>query len=388
LTNKAQEIKVLIPDGHNCLMAIRVVNCLTLHKNVKIYVLSFNSNSKIRFSKSIRYHKHYSTISEIETLEVIKQELLNNKINVILPIEIEFIKLVSKFNKEILKLGVEMSIDNVENISITNDKWRFYQFLKNTNFSAPKSASLHDYFKSLILEFPILIKPKISYGGLGILKIDSNEELKSYARDVKLDEEYFVQEMVDGETICFNVLCKKGKILASTMHKGKSIKKDPYGTYDSIVFIQNEKIFKMNEQLFKKLNWTGVANVDLIYNEKKGTIHFLEINPRFWGSIEGSAKVGVNFPYLTCLLSSHIDFEKQVYKMENYYNYHSYFKQMTLNLFGKDPSPIQNTSFEFFIKDPLPITLFLASKRTKRLACKIKRKLLKIKSSFSSFEYL
>ena len=64
----------------------------------------------------------------------------------------------------------------------------------------------------------------------------------------------------------------------------------------------------------KKLNWSGIANIDLRYDELENNYKILEINPRFWGSVIGSLAAGINFPYLTCLTALGQTFEKPEYK--------------------------------------------------------------------------
>ena len=62
------------------------------------------------------------------------------------------------------------------------------------------------------------------------------------------------------------------------------------------------------------LNWSGVANVDVRFDYKTKQCMVLEINPRFWLSVEASEIAGVNFPYLYCLSSLNLDFEIPNYK--------------------------------------------------------------------------
>jgi len=57
------------------------------------------------------------------------------------------------------------------------------------------------------------------------------------------------------------------------------------------------------ENLMRSLEWSGVANIDLIYDTNNDVFKILEINPRFWATLDASLTAGVNFPYLYCLAS-------------------------------------------------------------------------------------
>src|SRR2546428_697479 len=46
------------------------------------------------------------------------------------------------------------------------------------------------------------------------------------------------------------------------------------------------------------LKWSGIVNIDFIYDENDKQAKILEVNPRYWQSLLGSLFAGVNFPYL------------------------------------------------------------------------------------------
>ena len=44
------------------------------------------------------------------------------------------------------------------------------------------------------------------------------------------------------------------------------------------------------------LKWSGIVNIDFIYDENDKQAKILEVNPRYWQSLLGSLFAGVNFP--------------------------------------------------------------------------------------------
>jgi len=70
--------------------------------------------------------------------------------------------------------------------------------------------------------------------------------------------------------------------------------------------IRNESSELVTEIAFKLLNkmkWTGVAMVEFRIDARDGIPKLMEVNPRFWGSLQLSILSGIDFPYLLyCIL--------------------------------------------------------------------------------------
>jgi len=56
-----------------------------------------------------------------------------------------------------------------------------------------------------------------------------------------------------------------------------------------------------SERLLKALNWQGIAMVEFKQDRKSGRFMLMEINGRFWGSLQLAIDAGVNFPVLLTL---------------------------------------------------------------------------------------
>ena len=60
--------------------------------------------------------------------------------------------------------------------------------------------------------------------------------------------------------------------------------------------LHDERLRKIGRRFVKELNWTGVMMVEFKKEAETGEYYLIEINPKFWGSLELSYKNGVNFP--------------------------------------------------------------------------------------------
>ena len=60
-----------------------------------------------------------------------------------------------------------------------------------------------------------------------------------------------------------------------------------------VEFLYEDKLLKSVMILIKPLNWSGITHIDMRYDEKTNNFKVIEINPRFWSSIEASLFAGV-----------------------------------------------------------------------------------------------
>jgi predicted ATP-grasp superfamily ATP-dependent carboligase len=58
------------------------------------------------------------------------------------------------------------------------------------------------------------------------------------------------------------------------------------------------------ERLFSKIGWHGVAMVEFKRCQDTGIPYLMEVNGRFWGSLQLAIDAGIDFPYLLCQLAA------------------------------------------------------------------------------------
>jgi protein-tyrosine-phosphatase len=105
-----------------------------------------------------------------------------------------------------------------------------------------------------------------------------------------------VQENFIGIGMGVSVLALRGEILAVFQHE--RVHEPLFGggsSYRKSVSL-NTELFEATSILVSKLNYTGVAMMEFKQNPKNGSWVFIEINPRFWGSLPLAVASGVDFP--------------------------------------------------------------------------------------------
>ena len=105
-----------------------------------------------------------------------------------------------------------------------------------------------------------------------------------------------VQEFIPGVGCGYFALAKDGQVIVDYTHI-RIIEKKPSGgpSIFSCLNFNPELIF-LGRRIVKELKWTGVIMVEFRRNMETGEYYLLEINPKFWGSLELATSMGIDIP--------------------------------------------------------------------------------------------
>ncbi|MCH4565527.1 ATP-grasp domain-containing protein [Halomonas sp. EGI 63088] len=128
-------------------------------------------------------------------------------------------------------------------------------------------------------------------------------ELERMMTDFDLDHDRppIVQERVTGDGWGVSCLYWHGRRIASFTHRRLQEKVTIGGTSTLRVGASNPALESDAHRLLDALDWHGLAMLEFKYDAESGRHHFIEINPRLWGSIDLSLSSGVNFAWLLYL---------------------------------------------------------------------------------------
>jgi predicted ATP-grasp superfamily ATP-dependent carboligase len=245
---------------------------------------------------------------------------------------------------------------------IANNKWLLSQFLKEHSIPSPPTVLVTQdqlFDENLELEFPVLLKPVMAWGGDGIERFDDASDLKDYLEQQnpeKVKGRFIIQSFLPGRVVGVNVLSHGGKILAMTMQRGIIPNTQKYAAAGAIEFIKENRFAAIALQLVAALGWSGFANIDTLHDSRDDCLKILEINARFWGSLRGSLIAGVSFPYLTCLSALDIPFPMPDYQLARYFHPKTAMRAGVSKLRGRGQAGkvrFQETGLKFFVADPL-----------------------------------
>ncbi|MCE9662747.1 ATP-grasp domain-containing protein [Halomonas sp. M5N1S17] len=128
-------------------------------------------------------------------------------------------------------------------------------------------------------------------------------EYERMMEDFQLDRSRppIIQERVNGDGWGVSCLYWHGQRIADFTHRRLQEKVSTGGTSTLRVSAVNAEIEADAHRLLGALKWHGLAMLEFKYDAESGRRHFIEINPRLWGSIDLALSAGVNFPWLLYL---------------------------------------------------------------------------------------
>ena len=108
-----------------------------------------------------------------------------------------------------------------------------------------------------------------------------------------------VQRRVDGPGLGVFLLLRDGEVLAAFCHR-RIREKPPAGGVS--VYRQSmpldDALRERSQALLNRFSWNGVAMVEYKVDSSSGVEYLMEINARFWGSLQLAIDAGVDFPKL------------------------------------------------------------------------------------------
>jgi predicted ATP-grasp superfamily ATP-dependent carboligase len=108
-----------------------------------------------------------------------------------------------------------------------------------------------------------------------------------------------LQEHLSGEGLGVFVCCKDGESLAEFSHRRLREKPPSGGVSVLCESVEMRSELRQSAQLLlKQLGWQGVAMVEFKSDPRDRIPKLMEINGRFWGSLQLAIDAGVDFPLI------------------------------------------------------------------------------------------
>ncbi|MEH7356510.1 ATP-grasp domain-containing protein [Neobacillus drentensis] len=283
-------------------MNVIIVGC---HKGLTRGVIKSLINSKIKFSfigtkeiiKSVSLSKLCKSFYEINEKdldidsknlnEIIMTLIKDHDDNYVIPTGIRSTLYISKYAKVIAGKENHYPLSDYQTLAMLNNKWNFFSFLMKHNFPSPKTFLLDSIEMQHIndnLSFPVITKPLDSENSINVIRSDNLTELCKLTSSSPIP--LLVQEYIPGYDIDLSIFSIEGTIKAWTIFRR---------TEKGILFESNKEVLQIGEQIVNTLNFSGLINFDLRFNEQNGKFMVIECNPRVWGSMLHSTYVGVNY---------------------------------------------------------------------------------------------
>ncbi|MBI4355939.1 MAG: ATP-grasp domain-containing protein [Candidatus Omnitrophica bacterium] len=193
-------------------------------------------------------------------------------------------------------------------VQLTLDKARMTQFAAAHGIPVPRTHYARTFEEieraaQEIGRWPVVLKYPVGYGSRGVKPCHSRQALRQHydaclQRFAPSTSSWLVQECIGGDNYGNHHLCRHGSTLVST--QARLLKTFPVagGNTAKAVTVSEPDMEQSSRKLLAALGWHGVACLGFRYDPVSRRFVFLDVNPRFGGSLFLHVLGGVDFPYL------------------------------------------------------------------------------------------
>ena len=208
--------------------------------------------------------------------------------------------------------GLAIPFVGLEEFSAISDKARVLAEARSIGIAVPEAVTVETREQLTpelvrLLRYPVVLKPSRSVraGEGGHSKHDVRHaadaaELERVASELGARAyPLLVQRRIVGPGQGIFLLRWNGRTIARFAHR-RLREKPPSGgvsVYSESV-AADEALVERSEALLDRFGWRGVAMVEYKIDAASGTPYLMEVNGRFWGSLQLAIDAGVDFPSL------------------------------------------------------------------------------------------
>jgi predicted ATP-grasp superfamily ATP-dependent carboligase len=296
---------VFVTDGHwrKTLAAVRALG----QNRIRVTVGESTLLSMAAFSRYCHKRTVYPSprLSPDKFLEFIRDLLTKKSFRMLLPMEEDTAYLLSGHLDTFSRLTY-LPIPPKDKLTRVRNKANVIRLAEKLGIPVPQTWHIQDLSQldgiADMLPYPVVIKPQISSGAVGVAYPKNQRELKETYQTIHQQFPFpIIQEFIPREGSGYGasfLFDEQSCLKAGFVHKRLREYPVTGGASTLRVSIRHDDIYDMARTLLEKIGWVGVAMVEFKVDPRDGLPKLMEINPRFWGSLSLAIHAGVNFPLL------------------------------------------------------------------------------------------
>ena len=265
-----------------------------------------------RFShRRIRYpHPRDDTDGFVRCLT---RHLAGREYDVLLPM-CDYTTIPISVHREELSPYVRVPVPDYRSLCQTRDKLLTLGIARQLGIETPRTYCVHESQDleaiAETVSYPCVVKPRQGAGAIGVMFPDSKAALmRAYSSLPSASDMVFVydhplvQEYVPGEVHDVCLLFNRGRARAALTQRRLRMypRRGGVGILDETT---DEPVLRDQAiRLLEVLRWHGPAEVEFKIDSRDGTARLMEVNGRFWGTLDLSIQAGVDFPWLACRMA-------------------------------------------------------------------------------------
>jgi predicted ATP-grasp superfamily ATP-dependent carboligase len=282
-------MKVLVTDGEYK-QAVAAIRNLGRH-GVNVVVASARRSAPGFFSRYCTERVLCPEPEDEAFLPALLEHVDRLSVDVILPIGGAATSEISR-DKAAAEAHAAVPVAPWESMVIAADKRRSAALAEELGVPVPRTYADRESVDS----FPVVAKR--AWGSGVVRYVNSPAELSASTFADSL-----VQEYVPGAGYGFFALFDQGEERAVFMHR--RIREFPVtgGASTAAVSVYDPLLEELGLRMLRGLRWHGVAMVEFKRDSRDGRYKLVEVNPKFWGSLDLAVEAGVEFPWLAVQLA-------------------------------------------------------------------------------------
>lgn len=245
--------------------------------------------------------------------EVVLSVLQRTQYNLLMPVGFSSTLAAARAKEKITSL-THLDVADAAKIELAADKKRVRELALKLGLNVPHTVypSSTEEAQDLAgkLEYPVVLKPASESLPKGIRIVQSQKEFMPSFESLRAtwppsrDELPIIQNFVGGYGCGFFALYQDGVCKRIFMHRRIREFPPSGGASCCAESFYDPCLKEAGMKLLDAIGWHGVAMVEFRYNPAQKKYTLLEINPKFWGSLDLALSAGADFPRYLCEMAS------------------------------------------------------------------------------------
>ncbi len=224
---------------------------------------------------------------------------------------------IASKNADAIRAHSAIAVPPFDAFECVTDKWRLLQRAASLGIPIPATHFVEG--KAALaavlprVEYPVVVKPTRSrmptragwVSGTAQYAADQDQLQQIYRdTDYLASEPSLIQTRIVGPGHGVFVLCDRGRVVTTFAHT-RLRERPPSGGVSVLCESASFAVAQRDQavRLLEPLGWHGVAMLEYKQHLRTGQSVLMEVNGRFWGSLQLAVDAGLDFPYLSAQLA-------------------------------------------------------------------------------------
>jgi predicted ATP-grasp superfamily ATP-dependent carboligase len=275
----------------------------------QVSMLACSENSlacRSRYCREVILSRTESLEAMIETaLQTVKRK----HFDVIIPVGYMMTLALARRRDEFIP-HTHLEVLESETIELAANKVKMVDLARKLDVPAPRTFLASEISsRGSALMFPLVVKPQKESPGRSPIRYardfeELNNILSGQVEGKPRDpEDTLVQEFIPGYGCGFFATYQKGVCKRVFMHRRVREYPATGGISTCAESFYDPKLQLYGRRMLDALNWHGVAMVEFRRDSRDGEYKLMEINQKFWGSVDLPLAAGADFPGDLCQMA-------------------------------------------------------------------------------------